>query len=305
MKRDYFTCVFLACIAGALCFVCFEPLYFKYGGIVVREFGLLECIASVLYALFFLLVVPIYSGYKKKYWIAVGLAFYGLLAYLPKMLYPAQVYLSGDDASLIHIIWAVVLRGIYGMVNAPFAALSKLWGDNIASSLSYWILPFAILFPLLIKTYRFYRDAYTAEQLNPASVVAAPSSSKFDRQAAEEEERPQAEPEVLGTVISAPVKERVQKEEQPAIQLPGPKGEPAKELKGRDPQQAIKGRDPQQAIKGREPQQAIKGREPMQALESGAQSRPQIRQPSINPAMLMTDADADDDEDIRKDNGDM
>ena len=141
MRRDYFTCVFLACIAGALLFVCFEPLYFKYGVTVPREFGLLEMIMSSCYAVFFLIAVPVYSGLRRKYWVSVGLACYGALAYLPLLFYPAERLLTGPDASLFHNIGAMVLRGIYGMVNAPFAPLSQLWGDGVAVSMARWILP--------------------------------------------------------------------------------------------------------------------------------------------------------------------
>ncbi len=257
MRRDYFTCVFLACIAGALCFVCFEPLYFKYGGIVVREFGLFECVASAVYVVFFLIAVPVYSGYKRKYWIAAGLACYGALAYLPKLFYPAQVYLSGDDASLIHIVIALVLRGIYGMVNAPFAALSRIWGDSVASSFAYWILPLSLLIPLLIKTYRFYRDAYVAEQLNPASVVSAPSNSKFDRRERHKEHKEEPKPEVLGTVISAPVRDMV------------PRG---------NSQVASSEKKEQDLVPRQEMEREL--------IKSESAPPPQVRQPNINPDII-------------------
>jgi len=206
MRRDYFTCVFLALIAGALAFICFEPLYFKYGIVVPRTFGLFECIASSFYLVFFLIALPVYAGYKRKYWIAAGLACYGALAYLPVLFYPAQELITGKGAGIFHVAVAAILRGIYGMVNAPFASLSKIWGDKVASSLAYWILPLSILIPLIIRIYRFYRDAYVQEQLSPADVVAAPSSSEFDRKAAAET-KDEVKPEVLGTVISAPVKD--------------------------------------------------------------------------------------------------
>jgi len=226
MRRDYFTCVFLALIAGALAFICFEPLYFKYGVVVPREFGLFECIASSCYLVFFLIAVPVYSGYKKKYWIAAGLACYGALAYLPVLFYPAQELITGNDASLFRVIVAAVLRGIYGLVNAPFAALSRIWGDKVASSLALWILPLALLIPFIIRVYRFYRDAYVQEQLSPADVVAAPSNSKFDRQAPEEPKE-EPKPEVLGTVISAPVKDLKRTEAPRPVQESAPAPAPA------------------------------------------------------------------------------
>ena len=203
MRRDYFTCVFLALIAGALAFICFEPLYFKYGMVTPREFGLFECVASSFYLVFFLIAVPVYAGYKRKYWIAAGLACYGALAYLPAIFYPAQELIAGKDAGIFHVAVAAVLRGIYGMVNAPFASLSRIWGDKVASSLSYWILPMSLIIPLIIRIYRFYRDAYVAEQLDPASAIDKTAKENSDANDPRKV-RDARIPEVLGTVISAP-----------------------------------------------------------------------------------------------------
>ena len=252
MRRDYFTCVFLACIAGALCFVCFEPLYFKYSGIELREFSIFECVLSVLYALFFLIVIPAYSGIKRKYWIAVGLACYGVLVYAPKLFYPSEALLAGGSASIIHVVWALALRGIYGMVNAPFAAMSMLVGDKMASKLSYLILPMAILIPFLIKAYRFYRDAHVAEQLSPAPAANADEKKK------KEEKR---QPEVLGTVISAPVKK----------QEPVRETEP--ELPGRPEEPEIEAPDEKPAIEGKDQEDP--------KLPGGRDDKPKIRAPKI------------------------
>jgi len=266
MRRDYFTCVFLACIAGALIFVCFEPLYFKYGVTVPREFGLFESIFSSIYAVFFLLAVPVYTGLRRKYWVAVGLACYGLLAYIPVIFYPAQELVSGPKADIFHSVFAMILNGIYGMVNAPFASLSQLWGDSVASSMSLWILPLSVIIPFIFKMYRFYRDAYVAEQLSPADVVSAPSNSKFDRQQAKEEKE-EKKPEVLGTVISAPVKK-----EKPVIEKP----EEKPVIEQREEQPALESEDEEVILLG----------PPKQVKEDNSQSKPSIRQPKINIATL-------------------
>lgn len=193
MRRDYFTCVFLACIAGALAFVCFKPLYFIYGGIVPREFGMIETILSALYTVFFLVFIPLISAYRHKNWILVGLGFYGILAYIPLWFYPAEELIAGESANITNVIGAMTLRGIYGMVNAPFAAMSTVVGNDMALSFSKWILPLAIIVPFLFKLVRFYNNAYAQEQLNPAESIrhSAPVPAP-------------AEPEILGTVISAP-----------------------------------------------------------------------------------------------------
>ena len=303
MRRDYFTCVFLACIAGALAFVCFEPLYFKYEITVPREFGLFETIASCCYLVFFLVALPIYAGYKKKYWIAVGLACYGALIYLPKLFYPSQFLLTGEDASLFHMLIAMILRGIYGMMNAPFAALSGVWGDDVASHLAYLILPCSILFPFFIRLYRFYRDAYVAEQLDPASVVAAPSSSKFDRKI-HRPHKVEKKPEVLGTVISAPVRKEPQAAQPQQVQQPQVEAAPEKPKVEAPPEKAQVGAPPEKpkmdapekrpTLEGKDEQVIpLPGPKPAadEVIQLGAprsthesQAKPQIRQPRIDPS---------------------
>jgi len=197
MRRDYFTCVFLGLIAGALAFVCFEPLYFTYEAVIPRDFSLFERVMSVLYTLFFIVFLPFFAAFKKKEWINWGLAAYGLMAYFPIWFYPAQELIKGEDASLVHMAGALCLRAIYAVMQAPFAALSRLIGDKAASMTVYWILPVAIVWPVIWRIIRFYRRAYLSEQLNPMTQdQAAPASS-----APEAPEKP----EVLGTVITAPV----------------------------------------------------------------------------------------------------
>ena len=196
MRRDYFTCVFLALVAGALAFLCFCPVYFDYITIIPRQFGLWETILSWTYAVFFLLALPIYAGYARKYWISIGLACYGFLAYAPAWFYPAEEKLVGEGADLISVGAASFLRGIYCMVNAPFAATSDVLGNEKAAVLSKLILPIAVAVPLLMKMIRFYRNAYAQERLDPAAVMSQEVKTKT---------RKPAKPEVLGTVITAPV----------------------------------------------------------------------------------------------------
>ena len=93
MRRDYFTCVFLGLIAGALTFVCFKPLYFTWNQIIPRDFTLFERLMSVLYTLFFLFFLPFFAAFKKKEWINWGLAAYGLLA-------TAQAWATSSEPSV-------------------------------------------------------------------------------------------------------------------------------------------------------------------------------------------------------------
>ena len=198
MRRDYFTCVFLGLIAGALTFVCFKPLYFTWDTIIPRDFSLFELIASILYALFFVIFLPAFAAFKKKEWINWGLAAYGLMIYFPLWFYPAQELIKGEQASMLHILGALCLRTIYSVMQAPFAALSVYIGNEAASMVVYWILPVSVIWPVIFRILRFYRRAYLSEQLNPMTPdQAAPAPSKAP-------EKPE-KPEVLGTVISAPV----------------------------------------------------------------------------------------------------
>ena len=197
MRRDYFTCVFLGLIAGALTFVCFAPLYFTYEAVIPRDFSIFERLMSVLYALFFILFLPFFAAFKKKEWINWGLAAYGLMAYFPLWFYPAEEAIKGEGAGMMSILGALVLRVIYAVMQAPFAALSQLIGDSAASKVVYWILPVALIWPVIFRIVRFYRRAYLSEQLNPMPTDNAAPSSKAP-------EAP-GKPEVLGTVITAPV----------------------------------------------------------------------------------------------------
>lgn len=196
MRRDYFTCVFLGLIAGALAFVFFSPLYFTYEGIVPRDFTIFERCMSFLYAVFFVLFLPCYAAFKKKEWINWGLAAYGIFIYLPLWFYPTEK-LASEDPGFLTKLGALCLRTIYNVMEAPFAALSKLLGNTAAPRVVYWILPLAIFWPIIFRIVRFYRLAYLSEQLNPMTPDQAAPSKKVPEV--------HGKPEVLGTVISAPV----------------------------------------------------------------------------------------------------
>jgi len=203
LRRDYFTCVFLACVAGALAFIWAEPLYFTYDAIFPRSFGIIEIILSSFYTVFFLLIIPVVTTYYRKNWVCVGLGAYGLLAYIPHWFYPAIAEkVAADTAGVKDVILAYLFRGMYDLVNAPFAATSELVGNYIASHLSMWILPVAIACPLLMKYARFCRQAYITEKLSPAAVAQSKANAPIHSRPHEK----RAEPEVIGTVISAPAK---------------------------------------------------------------------------------------------------
>ncbi len=197
MRRDYFTVVFLACVAGALAFIWANPVYFTYGTVVPRAFSLLEIMMSAFYTVFFLFIIPLVTSYYRRTWVCIGLAFYGVMAYLPLIFLPRLEGVEEAD-SLVKLGMAYLFRGMYDLVNAPFAGMSTIVGDKAASHLACWIMPIAILVPLLVKYARFCRQAYITEKLAPST----PSNPVFTTRDAK------VEPEVIGTVISAPSKSK-------------------------------------------------------------------------------------------------
>ena len=175
-------------------FVCFGQPYFVYGGIDPRVFTPFEICMSFLYFIFFVLFLPIWGAYRKKIWINFGLAAYGALAFVPTVFYPSAEAMV--DPGLGTQLKAMLLKGIYSMVQAPFGGVSALMGDGFASKAVYWILPLSLAWLLIFKAGRFFRNAYLTDMMRSEPEPEAPSEPPLHEQ---------QEPEVLGTVISAPV----------------------------------------------------------------------------------------------------
>ena len=235
MRRDYFTCVFLACICASLFFVCFLPLYFTYDMIIPREFGGLEKFCGWLFALSVLLIIPVYAAYRKKFWITAGLAVYGAVCLLPTWILPGMAEkLGAEDVDIFTVIGGFVLKAIYGMAEAPFASLSTALGDDRARMLPMRILPVSLIIYAAFQIYRFYRNAYVAEQLDPASVVDKTAREHSTFTSPEKKEQPK--PEVLGTVISAPTRQNVRSPGTPNVKVPR---YPSKEIPKQETKRAI------------------------------------------------------------------
>jgi len=191
----------------SLFYVCFLPLYFVYGGVQQRDFSAFEMTCSWIFFVLSFVVLPVYAALKRKFWITAGLAAYGLLACLPVWFLPGMAEkLSGDDVSIVSVLWAFILRCVYAMTKAPFAALTPAIGDVSAAKMPLRLLPLSLLLYIGVKLFRFYRDAYVQEQLDPASALDKTSienSGKVPVQGGRVV-RQATMPEVLGTVISAP-----------------------------------------------------------------------------------------------------
>ncbi len=205
MRRDYFICIFLLCICCSLLFVCFAPIALEYGLLIPRAFSIFEIIMSWLFAVVVLGVIPVYSAVKKKFWFMAGLAVYGFFAYLPEWIIPGLAgKLQGDNASMLAVIQNFIWRAVYGMVKAPFAGMIPAVGEKIARGLSDWILPASVGIYVVVQLFRFYRDSYVADQLDPSRIVDS-TAAENNGAAVASRRRETREAEVLGTVISAPV----------------------------------------------------------------------------------------------------
>lgn len=212
MRRDYFIFVFLLCICVSLFYVFLFPLYFTYGVVVPREFGVLEKISSWICLLAVFGFLPVFAAVRRKFWITAGLACYGFLASVPSWLLPGMAdKLSGSEANIIYVLWGFLLRCVYSMAEAPFAALTPFLGDFFAEKLPRRIMPAALLIYAVVQIFRFYRKAYIAEQLDPVKAIDHTSLENSETVAALKDRsvRKARMPEVLGTVISAPVKRDV------------------------------------------------------------------------------------------------
>lgn len=214
MRRDYFICVFLLCICVSLFYVCFLPLYFVYGQIVPREFGPVETAFSWIYMILVFAVLPVYAAYKKKFWITAGLAAYGVVAAFPVWVLPGMAdKLAGEDANIIAVVWAFLLKSVYGMAEAPFAPVTRVFGDSFTEVLPRRIMPVALIFYAGCQLFRFYRNAYRQEQLDPMKALDKTSIENNLTGIGTKTVRKASMPEVLGTVITAPapsVKEEAQ-----------------------------------------------------------------------------------------------
>ena len=251
-------------------FVCFAPLYFVYGSVVPREFSLFERLMSLLYALFFVFFLPFFAAFRSKVWINWGLAAYGVLIYLPKFFYPAEAALTAEDPSFAKMLLAICLRGIYGMMQAPFAALSSLIGNKAAASLVYWILPLALFWPFVMKVFRFYRRAYLSEQLNPMPKVKPVAAAAHTG--------PAVKPEVLGTVITAPVVAASPDEGKGKAALAQNKKESAEALPGEEKEEAIALSAPEpkpESMPESMPEAVEAGKEPEDILLSAIMPEPE------------------------------
>ena len=165
MKRDVIVSVFLFYIFLALIFVLFFPVYFAYGQIFFRSVSVIERIMSVFFVLAWLTLCA-YSAYYKKLTFLFGGVLYSFLAYLPEMVLPGlSTAAPGAEQTLFSVLADGFMRRLYELINAPMVGISVLFPPEKAVGISKLMLPVLVVFYVATQIFRFYRNAYLADQL--------------------------------------------------------------------------------------------------------------------------------------------
>lgn len=222
MKRDIIVDIFLGGILLSLLFVFSFPVLFAYNANIPREISLAERLMSVCFVLAFFLTT-VWACWKKKIWVALGLATYAFLAYIPKWFLP-KVYrnITLDGRNVVNSLLASFLNRIYELTHAPFAGLTGMVSEKTADNMTYRLLPTVIFGYLFAQIVHFYYNAYVTEKKQKHD-FAHFRRAQASRAPAFATAAPVAEP--LGTVIKDENNEiaketySVNKEEAPTVQM--------------------------------------------------------------------------------------
>lgn len=164
MKRDIIVDIFLGAVLLSILFVFSFPVFFAYNANVPRDISLFERMMSVCFLLAFILT-GIWACWKKKIWVAVGLASYAILAYFPKWFLPklnTNATLHGH--SIINSLLTMLLNRIYEVTHAPFTGLIGIVSEKKAEQFAYKLLPMVIIGYILAQIIHFYYKAYVTEK---------------------------------------------------------------------------------------------------------------------------------------------
>ncbi|NLT12314.1 MAG: hypothetical protein GXY06_07895 [Clostridiaceae bacterium] len=164
MKKDLVLDIFLSFSLMALLFLFFFPAYFVYGQVVFRSVGVAERIFSVIFVLLWFALCAL-TAYTKKISMLLGGLLFSVMAYIPEWVLSKLVTDSPKQGSLlISLIKSLFLR-LYEWINAPMVGISMLFDPKNGPKLSKWMLPILLGVFVFVQLFRFYRDAYLAEQL--------------------------------------------------------------------------------------------------------------------------------------------
>ena len=233
MRRDKALNVFLFFVLASVLFITFFPVYFSFEGANFRVVALSERLFSLVFVSLWI-ILCVYSAWKKKLYLVLGGAAYAIMAYLPGWilpLFPSAV--DGKDPSLLTVIVRFVFGKMYELVNAPMVGVSIFFEENQSVSLSRWLLPILVFSYVLTQVFRYYRNAYLAEQLhledtayypNPdlaREIASVPGTERVPVYATRELAR---EAQVQADVVE-PEASAVQKRQRPMRHIPEPMDE--------------------------------------------------------------------------------
>ena len=227
MKRDIIGDIFLGAVLLSLLFMFSFPVYFSFDQVTPRAISFAERMMSVCFSLALILTV-IWTCWKKKVWVMLGLLMFSILAYFPKWFLPkieSRSLIKGK--SILDSFWSMFLNRIYELVHAPFTGLVGMLPEKTVRGLPYRLLPLVLLSYILSQIVRFYYNAYVTEKKQTHDFshfrkVHADQMPVFAAAAA----APEA-PSPLGTVIKNE-KDEIAKEsysvkpsvEEPTMQIP-------------------------------------------------------------------------------------
>ena len=227
MKRDIIGDIFLGGVLLSLLFMFSFPVYFSFSQVTPRAISFPERMMSVCFSLALLLTV-IWTCWKKKVWVMLGLLMFSILPYLPKWFLPkleSRALLHGKN--IMDSFWSMFLNRIYELVHAPFTGLVGIFPEKTVRGLPYRLLPLVLLSYVLSQIVRFYHNAYVTEkkQMHDFSHFRKVHADQMPVFAAAAE-APEA-PSPLGTIIKNE-KDEIAKEtysvkpsvDEPTMQVP-------------------------------------------------------------------------------------
>ncbi len=165
MKKDKALNVFLIFILIAILFVGFFPIYFTPDKTYVRTVSIAERLFSMLFVLLWI-ALCVYSSWKKRLPLFIGGVLYSVLAYFPEWFLPGLSASALKDPGMINMTFKFLFEKLYELVNAPFTGISILFPESFSRGLGKTLLPVLLISYAGTQLFRFYRNAYLAEQLH-------------------------------------------------------------------------------------------------------------------------------------------
>ena len=171
MKKDKALNVFLLFTWIALLFVEFFPIYFSPDKTYTRTVSVPERLLSMFFVLLWASLC-VYTAWKKRFPLFIGGVLYSVLAYLPGWFLPGLGASVHKDPGIINTMFKFLFEKLYELVNAPFTGISILFPESFARGLAKTLLPVLLISYAGAQLFRFYRNAYLAEQLHLEDTIS-------------------------------------------------------------------------------------------------------------------------------------